>query len=164
MTLGFLNSIENVSAKKKAKTHLKKRDKFSKNTTNSRVVDVEENAITHVTTVIEDLQPNNIHTLLCDIDQRMRSVETYLADMTDKISTPSMSPPVISTSLPIPPPLPLIKSKPAILLTPTNNDINDQIDNTHGGNVLDFLKELKDKVKERKESADLNAVGNDICV
>ena len=131
-------------------------------TPTSTVVDEEEDTIAHVTTVIDDLQPNNIHSLLCDIDQRMKSVETYLADMTDKISTPSIPPPSLPTSIPIPPPLPIMNSKPAILMTQKNENINDDIDKAHGQSVLNFLQELKNKVEERRESAELNAVENEI--
>lgn len=153
MVLGFLNSIESVTTTRKVrKSYLTKR---GRNSIKKKVVrEVKQEYVASSIAQIDDIQPNNIHTLLCNIDQRVKMCETYLVDMTGKITGSSqllLPPPPLAPLLPPPllPP-PIIPSKPPETIATQDNP------------QLNFLQELKDRVRARKEQADLGAINSTV--
>jgi hypothetical protein len=124
MVLGFLSSVENVTHKKPANVKHSKKRKSSKeeSVATTRVQEAS------VTNSIEDMKPTKIHTILCNIDQRMQLLETYIADMVKTETPPVQSnanftllpPPIVSVPPPSIVPVPPL-SPPTVSVPPPPN-------------------------------------------
>ena len=158
MVLGFLSSVESVTTTKKVRrTSLRRRGKHPKKTNVVYEVKEAQNQIT--VAEIDDIQPGNIHTLLYKIDQRVKMCETYLVDMTGKMTVPNQ----ILMPPPLPPPLPPpVRPVPSTSLTTLSHSTptTQSSDIQEESSALKFLQELKIRVKDRKEQADLCAINS----
>ena len=170
MVLGFLNTVSSsTTVQKKQKTHLKKRNRYSVNAPKkSTEIDVQKSEVTTYTTIaLDETNPSALHNMLFDIDQRIRSCETYLADMNGKMNNaPALLPPPLTVPAlvapPVPPPLPpplpppVFPTTPALTLKPLDLP-KETSENTIISKDL-LLEELKKRVSQRKIDADANAI------